>query len=166
MNDQNIFTEDEKTILKSLPENYKWIARDKNGSIYLYADKPQRGELEFVFKCQDGNKLTVCHNISIFKRIFKGLTWGSSPILFRKPVLDDVERRYLKQVFRPFHKRIISVCKKSSNDEETEWLFLNLKPLNNLEDYMTFPIFEAGTMYKNMELNKNYTLEELGIKYD
>lgn len=164
MNDQNIFTEDEKTILKSLPENYKWIARDKNGFIYVYANKPQRGEL--VFESQDSYKPTLYHNINIFNHIFKGLTWKNSPICFRKPILDDVERRYLKTVFRPFHKKIISVCKKSSNDEEIEWLFLKLKPLNNFEDYMTFPVFKNGTMYKGMELNKIYTLEELGITYD
>lgn len=100
MNDQNIFTEDEKTILKSLPENYKWIARDECGAIYVYANKPQRGE--FVFNCQDGYKVTLYRNINIFKHIFKGLTWKNSPICFRKPNLDDVERRYLKGVFRPF----------------------------------------------------------------
>ena len=30
MNDKNIFTENEKVILQSLPQKYKWIARDKN----------------------------------------------------------------------------------------------------------------------------------------
>lgn len=165
MNDQNIFTEDEKAILKSLPKNYKWIARDKNGSIYVYADKPQRGEL--VFECQDCSyKLSSCRNISLFKHIFKGVTWENSPICFRPPILDKVERRYLKTVFRPFHKKIISVYKQLTNDEMRECLFANLEPLANFGDYMAFPMFEAGTMYKNMELNKNYTLEELGIKYD
>ena len=33
-------TDDEKTILRNLPKEYKWIARDKNGSIFLYIDKP------------------------------------------------------------------------------------------------------------------------------
>ena len=37
-------TEDEKVILRSLPKEYKWIARDKNGLIFLYAKKPSKCE--------------------------------------------------------------------------------------------------------------------------
>lgn len=161
MIDQNIFTENEKVILDCLPKGFKWIARDKNGDLSVYIEKPYKITDIAMFEVYP-----LCRDFYLFKHMFKGVTWENSPICFRQPVLDKVERRYLKTVFRPFHKKIISVCKKSSSDEEIEWLFLNLKPLNNLEDYMTFPMFEAGTMYKNMELNKNYTLEELGIKYD
>ena len=37
-------TEDEKVILRNLPKKYKWIARDKNGWIFLYAKKPSKCE--------------------------------------------------------------------------------------------------------------------------
>ena len=36
-------TEDEKVILRNLPKEYKWIARDKNGCLYVYASKPKKG---------------------------------------------------------------------------------------------------------------------------
>ena len=37
-------TEDEKVILKVLlNEKYKWIARDKNDWLYVYASKPKKG---------------------------------------------------------------------------------------------------------------------------
>ena len=36
-------TEDEKAILRNVPKDYKWIARDENGSIYLYKRKPNKG---------------------------------------------------------------------------------------------------------------------------
>ena len=37
-------TEDEKAILKVLlSEKYKWIARDKNDWLYVYASKPKKG---------------------------------------------------------------------------------------------------------------------------
>ena len=35
--------EDEKVILRNLPKDYKWIARDKNGCLYVYASKPKKG---------------------------------------------------------------------------------------------------------------------------
>ena len=37
-------TYDEKIILRNMPEKYKWIARDKNGLIFLYAKKPSKCE--------------------------------------------------------------------------------------------------------------------------
>ena len=36
-------TEDEKAILRNLPAEYKWITRDKNGELYLYQGKPEKG---------------------------------------------------------------------------------------------------------------------------
>lgn len=33
--------------------------------------------------------------------------------------------------------------------------------LNN--ERLSFPFFDKGTMYKGMELNKKYTLKELGL---
>ena len=37
-------TYDEKIILRNLPKKYKYIARDKNGLIFLYAKKPSKCE--------------------------------------------------------------------------------------------------------------------------
>ena len=36
-------TEDEKAILRNLPKKYKWIARDIDGCLYVYASKPKKG---------------------------------------------------------------------------------------------------------------------------
>ena len=36
-------TEDEKAILRNLPKEYKWIARDIDGCLYVYASKPKKG---------------------------------------------------------------------------------------------------------------------------
>lgn len=39
-----VISEDEKAILKVLlNEKYKWIARDKNDWLYVYASKPKKG---------------------------------------------------------------------------------------------------------------------------
>ena len=36
-------TEDEKAILRNVPKHYKWIARDIDGCLYVYASKPKKG---------------------------------------------------------------------------------------------------------------------------
>ena len=35
--------EDEKAILRNVPKHYKWIARDIDGCLYVYASKPKKG---------------------------------------------------------------------------------------------------------------------------
>ena len=38
-----VISEDEKAILINVPKHYKWIARDLNGHLYIYAIKPKKG---------------------------------------------------------------------------------------------------------------------------
>lgn len=75
-----------------------------------------------------------------------------------KPILDKVEKRYLEGVLRPFKDRIAYVDKE---DYGTKKEFIHIEIINDIE--LDFPNFERGTMYKGMELNKQYTLEELGL---
>ena len=42
--DEPKLTEDEKAILRNLPQYYKWIARDGNGVVCLYPDKPHKSK--------------------------------------------------------------------------------------------------------------------------
>ena len=41
-------TEDEKVILKNLPKEYKWIARDKSGLIFLCSKKPSKCDYSWI----------------------------------------------------------------------------------------------------------------------
>ena len=36
--------EDEKVILRSLPKDYKWIARDLSGMVYIFIERPKKGQ--------------------------------------------------------------------------------------------------------------------------
>ena len=37
-------TEDEKVILRNLPKEYKWIARDLSGLVYIFIERPEKGQ--------------------------------------------------------------------------------------------------------------------------
>ena len=37
-------TEDEKIILRNLPKEYKWIARDLSGMVYIFIERPEKGQ--------------------------------------------------------------------------------------------------------------------------
>ena len=73
------------------------------------------------------------------------------------PILDEVERKYLSGVIRPFRDRVNYIRKLGGS--LTQYISISLK-----DDFpLFFPNFKKNTMYKDMELNKEYTLEELGL---
>ena len=37
-------TEDEKAILRNLPKEYRWIARDLSGMVYIFIERPEKGQ--------------------------------------------------------------------------------------------------------------------------
>ena len=76
-----------------------------------------------------------------------------------KPILDKKEKEYLSYVIRPFRNRIKYICKNNNEDGDTEFLDVQLDD----NDFMAFPNFKKGTMYKGMEANRKYSLEELGL---
>ena len=143
-----MFTETERTILNALPKKYKCIFRDRYGNLRI-------GE---GFDGID-NYLSI----SEFSHLFEDVKAGAEPICFRKSILDDVEREYLKAVFKPFASRIMYV-KKIGRWKDKEYIKVLME--DPAGDSTCFPTFKAGTMYKGMKPNVIYTLEELGITYD
>lgn len=77
-----------------------------------------------------------------------------------KEILDDEEKEYLRKVIKPFRKRIKYISLKNSVGEYNA-VYIAVYLEN--DDSMTLPNFKKGTMYKNMEVKKKYTLKELGL---
>lgn len=82
-------------------------------------------------------------------------------VIFEKveEILDDKEKEYLKAVIKPFRDRINYISLKNSYDNDDVYIIVHLE----YNDSMTLPNFKKETMYKNMKLNKRYTLKELGL---
>ncbi len=77
-----------------------------------------------------------------------------------EPILDDAERKYLSDVIRPFRNSVKDIIKrKNYNSEYEEYIVIHCGKFESI----VFPYFKKGTMYKGMESNKEYTLEELGL---
>lgn len=75
------FTEDEKAILRNLPEFYKWIVRNKCGQLYISSDKPIKSDID---KCWVMHK--ICY-FYIYEHLFKSIKWeDEEPCEFRKYV--------------------------------------------------------------------------------
>ena len=80
-----------------------------------------------------------------------------------KPILDEKEKEYLSAVIKPFRDRIISIRKYRYNQDEYIGMYIKYYAETDENEMITLPVFKEGTMYKGMELNKKYTLDELGL---
>ena len=81
---------------------------------------------------------------------------------YKEPILDEEERKYLSAVIKPFRKEETTIMKRKEYSG-CEFVRIAIEWKEGSIDYIEFPSFEKGTMYKGMELNKEYTLEELGL---
>lgn len=76
-------------------------------------------------------------------------------------ILDDVEKRYLNNVIRPFRGNVRFITKRRYWIDSTEYNDISICINNNSN--IILPKFKANNMYKGMEIEKTYTLEELGL---
>ena len=78
-----------------------------------------------------------------------------------KPILDDAEKKYLSAVIKPFRNKVYAIAK---YDDGADNYYIQIAIKQNVYfEYIDLPYFKKGTMYKGMELKKEYTLEQLGL---
>ena len=112
----------------------------------------------------DGNRMIKAIKIIAYKHCRKTLLGASNPFKwlceeYKEPILDDVEREYLSAVIKPFRKKISYIRKSKDLSEGKKYIKIEL--CNG--DTMYFPYLANDAMYKGMELDRNYTLKELGL---
>ena len=73
-------------------------------------------------------------------------------------------QKYLSNIIKPFRDRIVWIKKIDSPIQNYEYIKICYHD-HNYTIVLNFPDFKVGTMYKGMELCKDYTLEELAILY-
>ena len=78
---------------------------------------------------------------------------------YKEPILDEVEKRYLRGVIRPFRDKVKSITKFADTRCTEEYIYMVVEGPADA----CLPRFDGNTMYKGMELGKEYTLEELGL---
>ena len=78
---------------------------------------------------------------------------------YKEPILDDVEKEYLSAVIKPFRKKISYIRKRKDLTKGKKYIQIEFCD----GDTMYFPYLSNDAMYKGMELDRNYTLEELGL---
>ena len=85
-----------------------------------------------------------------------------------KDVLDEVEKKYLKSIIRPFKDRVVSIEKRKNINSEGTFYYIGIIvkhiAIDRFSEAIYLPYFKPESkMYEGMELNKEYTLKELGL---
>lgn len=94
------------------------------------------------------------------------LLLGDSKIIkLPKPILDDAEKEYLSNVIKPFRNRVLYIKKEpyTLGENDFEFIRLRYRDIDTKTIGLLFPMFKKGTMYKGMELDKEYSVDELGL---
>ena len=132
----------------------------ENGAVLV---KDEKNCFENVSRCRDiADLCNLKDNYSDLGKIIKIEEPTYTTVYEHKPeILDEAEKRYLKGVIRPF-KNKVKCIKKFVFPTGSAIIQIEIKR-DNCICHMHLPPFEKNAMYKNMEDNKNYTLEELGL---
>lgn len=76
----------------------------------------------------------------------------------KEEILDEAEKRYLRDVIRPFRDKVGHIRKQ--NFFRGDYITINVKH-DDGEEGIDLPYFNKNTIYKGMKLDNKYTLEEL-----
>ena len=125
----------EKYDLKEL--KIKWLDHE---SMEIYAD-------DGVYRLNSNSNAVLLRGL---------VNWLEAE--YKESILDEKEREYLKAVIRPWRDKVKSISKEKFFKGD-QYIAIRLKT----DEGVYLPTFQQGTMYKGMELNKDYTLEDLGL---
>ena len=79
----------------------------------------------------------------------------------KEEILDNTEKNYLRGVIRPFRDRVKFIKKQQEIGDDEDKSFIEISVDDDTP--IMLPYFDTDTMYKGMEDNKEYSLEELGL---
>lgn len=77
-------------------------------------------------------------------------------------ILDPAEKRYLLNVIKPFKNQVIAIAKRSANYGEFIDIMIDEGEIGDCGN-IYLPYFKPDTMYKGMKVDREYTLEQLGL---
>lgn len=93
----------------------------------------------------------------VYVRSFREDCWEE----YKEPILDEAEKEYLGNIIKPYRDRVGFIVKTEADGYER--IIICVLGLTQYNNYIVLPYFYKNTMYKGMEVGKDYTLKELGL---
>lgn len=135
--------------MKELEKGNKVRKADWKDAIYLYKEN---NEIRF-------NSTSIANFLHI-----RDLNYGTWE-LYKEPILTEEEKEYLSNVIKPFKNRVCYIIKyKNLCALNEEYIRICVRSYNNeLDEDINLPLFVKGSMYKNMQEERRYSLRALGL---
>jgi len=149
-----------------LRDGYKWLVRTMRGNVVAFSCKPCKNEGYWLWPSYAESEIVSGKSTPLFQNIQwedPGPTYIED--IVNPQILDEAERQYLSAVIGPFSNLVRSITKNPKMNGKVEYIVIDIGSQleNRHKFFMFFPDFKFNTMYKGMELGKEYTLEELGL---
>lgn len=154
---EEIFREDELELIQERQFTKTDLKKGdkctlKNGAVIFFGQECNYRfnnlDEQLRYACNDNASIVKVERPTHYKTVFER----------KEEVLDETERKYLADVIRPFRDKVKYIYKGQEWGNIKEFIHIELK-----KDALDLPYFKKGTMYKGMEIHRNYTLEELGL---
>lgn len=129
----------------------KWpiLKGDKKDKVIVTYRMSKSVEHKSALSVGGWNKIAKKHN----KRLFK------EENLKKEHLLDKAERKYLRNFLAPFRNEVEGIML----EYRVPLLDYVSLAIHTYDDWIYLPPFKNGEMYKKLELNYEYTLEELRL---
>lgn len=116
-----------------------------------------------AFKILDGTNV-VFEKPILLNRVDLSLFLSWLEEEYKPNILGEKEKEYLAAVIKPFRDVVLWIKKESIEGYKEEWISIGYKSKNNNGfGVATLPNFKTGTLYKDMEADKQYNLKELEL---
>lgn len=129
----------------------KWpiLKGDKKDKVIVTYRMSKSVEHKSALSIGGWNKIAKKHN----KRLLK------EENLKKEHLLDKAERKYLRNFLAPFRNEVEGI-ELENRFGQIEYVVLAIHTYN---DWIYLPSFKKGEMYAKLEINREYTLEELRL---
>lgn len=113
------------------------------------------------------NRYSICINYIYKENCYENLSLNFTPNLqelyyYYDTILDDTEKRYLSKIIKPFKDRVRYI-RKTQCGGVGYYIQIMFIEIDATPNFIDLPTFKGNTMYKNMKLDIQYTLDELDI---
>ncbi len=123
----------------------------------------------YIGKINELSDMNICFNepftlkeIETLKKIAIKRKVKLTLEVLEEPIIGEEERKYLSGVISPFREKVINISKRNFHDNYFILISVNGKSKGSFSNH-TLPIFDEQNSYIGMELDKEYTLKELGL---
>lgn len=143
-----------------IPVYLNYIVKDDNNYRYEL-------DIDYGYWCWSSSMLEKVEDKKHFKSLPRDFTGtidvekGFITNIVEREILDldKEEKEYLSAVIRPFKERIMYIALKEGINRDNVYVCIELNDSESID----LPYFKKGTMYKDMKIDRRYTLKELGL---